>query len=201
MRSESFSELKGGAKKEIAKIEKISRGYSLIELLLVIAFIAGALVLAFVTYPKVQATSRANVESQHLIAISTGLRSLYATARSFEGVGNRVMIDAKLVPDDMRVVGDVIYNVWDGTVSTVVANHVERYMLTYTNVPAAECVKIATGAGVNFLALTIGDYTIFDRAYGVGYDDTGGGVTIKPELAAQACQANPNGNTMVFYAK
>lgn len=179
------------------RVKSATSGYSLIELLLVIAFIAGALVLAFVTYPKVQATNRANVESQHLSVISTGVKNLYATAKSFTGISNQVLLNAKLIPDDMRVAGDVISNVWEGTVKVAVADPVSKYTITYTGVPAAECAKLSTGVAVNFMKLVVGTTTIFDRTAGTGAD-SGGTVDINPATVTTACSTTPNGTDMVF---
>lgn len=179
------------------RVKSATAGYSLIELLLVIAFIAGALVLAFVTYPKVQATNRANVESQHLSVISTGVKNLYATSKSFATVSNAVLLNAKLIPDDMRVAGAVISNVWEGTVEVAAANPVSKYTITYTGVPAAECSKLSTGVAVNFMKLVVGTTVIFDRTVGTGAD-SGGTVNIDPALVTTACSATPNGTTMIF---
>lgn len=174
-------------------------GYSLIELLLVIAFIAGALVLAFVTYPKVQATSRANLESQHLSVLSTEIKNLYASAKSFSTLSNAVALNAKIIPDDMRVDGVAIKNVWEGDVIIETSPTPNKYQITYGMVPAAECAKIATGVAVNFMALTIGGAGIFNRSDpGASGNDSGGTVNIDPEMVTRACHTAPNGNTMVF---
>ena len=179
------------------RVKSATAGYSLIELLLVIAFIAGALVLAFVTYPKVQATNRANVESQHLSVISTGVKNLYATAKSFTGLTNQVLLNAKLIPDDMRVAGAVISNVWEGTVTVAPATPVSKYTITYTTVPPAECAKLATGVAVNFMKLDIGGTNIFDRTAGAN-GAAGGSVDINPAIVTATCNAAPDGSTMVF---
>lgn len=185
------------------RVKSATSGYSLIELLLVIAFIAGALVLAFVTYPKVQATNRANVESQHLSVISTGIKNLYATAKTFGGanpISNQVLLNAKLIPDDMRVNSTAaagISNVWEGTVDIAPAAVQSKYTITYTLVPPAECAKMATGVAVNFMKLDVGATTIFDRTAGVG-GSSGGSVDINPALVTTACSAAPGGSTMTF---
>lgn len=182
------------------RVKSATSGYSLIELLLVIAFIAGALVLAFVTYPKVQATNRANVESQHLSVMSTGIKNLYATAKSFTGISNQVLLNAKLFPDDMRVNSTAaagVSNVWEGTIDVAAATPVSKYTITYTGVPAAECAKLSTGVAVNFMKLVVGTTIIFDRTAGTGAD-SGGTVDINPATVTTACSTTPNGTTMIF---
>lgn len=141
-------------------------GFSLIELLLVIGFIAGALVLAFVTYPKVQATNRATLESQHLTVIASGIKNLYSTTKNFGTLENKTLIDSRIIPDDMAVDGEEIRNVWSGDVEIVAdpASNL-RYQITYSGIPAAECVKLATGVATNFIRVTLNGASpaIFDR--------------------------------------
>jgi len=176
------------------KIAK-ARGFSLIELLLVIGFIAGALVLAFVTYPKVQATNRANVEAQHITVFAGGIKNLYSTAQNFGSLSNSVLLNAKVVPDDLQVdrAAGTINNIWGGAITVApTAGAPLTYTITYTQVPSSECTKLATSVSVNFLKLVINsDAALFDRTA------SGGNVNIDPAKAAVSCNA-VNANTMTF---
>jgi type II secretory pathway pseudopilin PulG len=161
-------------------------GFSLIELLLVIGFISGALVLAFVTYPKVQATNRANVEAQHIVVLSGGIKNLYTTAQNFGSLTNNVLINAKIVPDDLQVSAPTISNIWGGNITVAPASGTTggtnlMYTISYTGVPRSECVKLATSVAVNFLKLDIQTTNIFDRT------GTGGSVNLDPALVAGTC--------------
>lgn len=172
-------------------------GFSLIELLLVIGFIAAALVLAFVTYPKVQATNRANVESQNITIISGGIKNLYSTARNFGTLNNQTLVNAKIIPDVMSVdpATFAINNVWAGqvTIAPDPASNL-RYTITYSGVPSSECVKLSTGVSTNFLRLVInGNAPVVDRLA------TGGNVDIDPAVVTTQCNAaNGATNTLVF---
>lgn len=166
-------------------------GFSLIELLLVIGFIAGALVLAFVTYPKVQATNRANVEAQHITIFSGGIKNLYATAQNFSTLTNKVLVDSKVVPDDLQVAGSAINNIWGGDITVAPDSSPLRYTITYTSVPRSECTKLGTSVAVNFLKLDIQGISIFDRT------GTGGSVNLDPSLVASTC-ADGQVNKLVF---
>lgn len=170
-----------------------SAGFSLIELLLVIGFIAGALVLAFVTYPKVQATNRANLESQHLTVLASGIKNLYSTTKNFSSLNNETLINSKIIPDDMPANGTAIGNVWGGdvTIASEAGSNDLRYRITYTGVPKAECVKLATGVSTNFVRATINDSTvILDRMNNSQVD-------IDPAAITTAC-ADDSTNTMEF---
>lgn len=169
-----------------------SAGFSLIELLLVIGFIAGALVLAFVTYPKVQATNRANVESQHITILSGGIKNLYSTAQNFQTLSNNVLLNAKIVPDDLQVSAGTINNIWGGAITVLPATNPLTYEITYTSVPSSECSKLATSVAANFLKLVINTSSpLFDRT------TSGGNVSIDPAAAATSCNSS-SANTMVF---
>lgn len=167
-----------------------SAGFSLIELLLVIGFIAGALVLAFVTYPKVQATQRANLESQHLTVIAGGIKNLYSTTKNFGTLTNLTLIDSKIIPDDMAVESPAIRNVWSGdvTIEPDPATNL-RYSITYEGVPTAECVKLSTGVSTNFVQASINGNLIMDRLAAAQ-------VEIDPAQITVEC--NNAVNTLVF---
>ena len=167
-----------------------SAGFSLIELLLVIGFIAAALVLAFVTYPKVQATNRANTESQHITVLSAGIKNLYSTAKSFHNLSNKVLIDSKIVPDDLTVTGTDINNIWAGKIIVAEDTTPLRYTITYDTVPSSECNKLSTSVATNFLALSVNGQSIFNRTA------SGGSADIDPSVVSKEC--NNATNTLVF---
>lgn len=178
--------------KEVKKMGK-QAGFSLIELLLVIGFIAAALVLAFVTYPKVQATNRANVESQHITIIAGGIKNLYSTARNFGSLNNETMINAKIIPDDMTYdpATNAINNVWAGNVVVRPdAGSTLRYQIEYTGVPKAECVKLATGVSTNFLKVEVEGNVVLDRTV------SGGNIDIDPATITTYCL--DGGSVMIF---
>lgn len=170
---------------DMKKGRRGAKGFSLIELLLVIGFISGALVMAFVTYPKVQATNRANVESQHLIVLAGGIKNLYATAKSYNSLDNTVLLNARVVPDDLQVNAPTINNIWGGTITAApTAGNPLNYTIEYTGIPSSECTKLATSVAVNFQKLVINyDAPLFDRMA------SGGSAIIDPGVAAASCGA------------
>ncbi|MFN0462872.1 type 4 pilus major pilin, partial [Salmonella enterica subsp. enterica serovar Infantis] len=73
----------------------------LLELLLVLGIIAALVVEAFIVYPKVQASQRAQAESNNIATIQAGVKALYTSASSFTGLTNTVAVQAKIFPDNM----------------------------------------------------------------------------------------------------
>ncbi|EBY0373033.1 prepilin-type N-terminal cleavage/methylation domain-containing protein [Salmonella enterica subsp. enterica serovar Toulon] len=80
---------------------KSKKGFSLLELLLVLGIIAALVVAAFIVYPKVQASQRAQAESNNIATIQAGVKALYTSASSFTGLTNTVAVQAKIFPDNM----------------------------------------------------------------------------------------------------
>ena len=84
-------------KKEIIMVllnnkRKSKKGFSLLELLLVLGIIAALVVAAFIVYPKVQASQRAQAESNNIATIQAGVKALYTSASSFTGLTNTVAV-------------------------------------------------------------------------------------------------------------
>lgn len=69
--------------------------------MLVLGIISALVVAAFIVYPKVQASQRAQAESNNIATIQAGVKSLYTSASSFTGLSNTVAVQAKIFPDNM----------------------------------------------------------------------------------------------------
>lgn len=174
---------------------KSKKGFSLLELLLVLGIIAALVVAAFIVYPKVQASQRAQAESNNIATIQAGVKALYTSASSFTGLTNTVAVQAKIFPDNMLSGSGTAakpINAFKGNVTLVAANTGpssaagSSFTITYDNVPAAECVKIATAAAGNFYTTKIGSRTV-KAADG----------TLDVAATASAC-SNATSNTLVF---
>ncbi|HAH2526726.1 TPA: prepilin-type N-terminal cleavage/methylation domain-containing protein [Escherichia coli] len=184
----------------LIKNKKSKKGFSLLELLLVLGIIAALVVAAFIVYPKVQASQRAQAESNNIAAIQAGVKALYTSASSFTGLTNSVAVQAKIFPDNMLSGSGSSakpINAFKGNVVVASANsgpsaaQGSSFTITYSNVPAAECTKIITAVAGNF--------------YAVGAGDVGGegslkaaGEVLNVARTAMQCQSGGNSNTLVF---
>ncbi|ECA3699875.1 prepilin-type N-terminal cleavage/methylation domain-containing protein [Salmonella enterica subsp. enterica serovar Muenchen] len=164
---------------------KSKKGFSLLELLLVLGIIAALVVAAFIVYPKVQASQRAQA----------GVKALYTSASSFTGLTNTVAVQAKIFPDNMLSgTGNAAkpINAFKGNVTLAAAATGpssaagSSFTITYDNVPAAECVKITTAAAGNFYTAKVGSKVV-KAADG----------TLDVAATAAACN-NATSNTLVF---
>lgn len=183
----------------LLKNRKSKKGFSLLELLLVLGIIAALVVAAFIVYPKVQASQRAQAESNNIAAIQAGVKALYTSASSFTGLTNSVAVQAKIFPDNMLSGSGSAakpINAFKGNV-TLAADKTgpsgadgSSFTIIYSNVPAAECTKIITAAAGNFYKAGVGNV-------GNGNVKTAGEV-LDVAKTAMLCQNGGNSNTLVF---
>ncbi|HBW1078773.1 type 4 pilus major pilin [Klebsiella quasipneumoniae] len=183
----------------LLKNRKSKKGFSLLELLLVLGIIAALVVAAFIVYPKVQASQRAQAESNNIAAIQAGVKALYTSASSFTGLTNSVAVQAKIFPDNMLSGSGSAakpINAFKGNV-TLAADKTgpsgadgSSFTIIYSNVPAAECTKIITAVAGNFYAAGVGNV-------GNGNVKTAGEV-LDVAKTAMLCQNGGNSNTLVF---
>lgn len=143
-------------------------GFSLIELLLVLAIIAAIAVGAFIIYPKVQASRAASTESTNLSTIQTAIKGIY-TAGRYGTLNNTVALGADVFPSS-QVEGTSVINQWSGTVTAgpstsagAAGTATSRYFrLVYTDVPSNVCTKLAMAASANFGTIVIGTTIVQD---------------------------------------
>ena len=103
-------------RKKMKRINK--KGFSLLELLLVLGIIAALVIAAFIIYPKVQDSNRASTEAKNISAIMAGVKSLYSGQPNYKGLDDQVAYKAKIYPDNMVIDnGTNFVNSYSGTVS------------------------------------------------------------------------------------
>lgn len=139
-------------------------GFSLIELLLVLAIVAALAVAAFIIYPRVQAGRQATFETQVLSSAQAGVKALY-TSGNFFTVSNTVATQATFFPSSMLTVPSTITNQFGGAVTVGpslntgladAANPAQFFSITYNSVPTEVCIKLAASAVENFGAVFVG---------------------------------------------
>ncbi|MDS7803745.1 type 4 pilus major pilin [Klebsiella oxytoca] len=181
----------------LIKNRKSKKGFSLLELLLVLGIIAALVVAAFIVYPKVQASQRAQAESNNIATIQAGVKALYTSASSFDKLTTSVAVQAKIFPDNMLVGSGTAakpVNAFKGDVVVASANtgpsaaQGSSFTITYSNVTAAECTKIITAAAGNFYTAGVGT---------AGNVKAAGEVLDVAKTATQ-CQFGGNSNTLIF---
>ncbi|MBA4242235.1 MAG: type IV pilin [Sphingobacteriaceae bacterium] len=145
--------------------KKNKGGFSLIELLLVVGFIALVSLGVYTVYSKVQTSQAANTEARNLDTIRAGIKNLYGASQNYVGLTNVVINDARVTPDSMRAVPVVagaaaINNTFGGAVTVVPVNlgtgANNGFQITYAAVPGDVCTKLVTTAGRAFDTVGVG---------------------------------------------
>ena len=133
---------------------KRKRGFSLLEILLVLGIISGAIILALIIYPKITGANNVKTEVSNAGLIKSGVQSLYASSSNPPSNPNMnsMLIKADLIPDNMVQGTANIQNVWSGDVfvGTTTINSKTAFAIQYNHVPAAECIKMVTSASTGF---------------------------------------------------
>ncbi|MEL7629221.1 type 4 pilus major pilin [Pectobacterium aroidearum] len=140
----------------LLKNRKYRKGFSLLELMLVLGVIAGLVVSAFIVYPKVQVAQRVEMESKNIAAIQAGVKALYASAPNYSGLKNTVALNANIFPDSMLSgEGDErkIVNSFKGNVELTAPGNI--FYITYYSVPSAECIRLVYAVRNNFNSVLI----------------------------------------------
>ena len=76
--------------------KKAARGFTLIEILLVVGFIALAGIGIYVVYNKVQTGNAANTEARNLDTLRAGVKNLYGASVNYAGITPAVLLKAVL---------------------------------------------------------------------------------------------------------
>lgn len=133
---------------------KRKKGFSLLEILLVLGIISGAIILALIIYPKITGANNVKTEVSNAGLIKSGVQSLYASSSNPPSNSNMnsMLIKADLIPDNMVQGTDKIQNIWSGDVyvGTTTINGKTAFAVQYNHVPAAECIKMVTSASTGF---------------------------------------------------
>lgn len=177
----------------------INKGFSLIELLLVMAFIATSTAIIFQSYPSVELSFRVYLESRNVSTINAGVRSLYASQSSFKSLDNDVIIKAN-IPNNYSSDSMTISNKFGGLINIQaqtlrdVTSQNNAYLIEYTDVPASECVKFVMASNMIFNRIYIVPISFSMPPPGSVLSNPPGGVIVKdnnPDDGSPAIKVSP----------
>lgn len=141
-------------------INKRNKGFSLLELLLVLGIVAALIVAAFIVYPKVKSSYNASSEAKNIALIQTVSRSLYSAQGNYSGLYTTVLTNADAIPKGMiNPQNGLITNGFKGYI-TVIAEAINGttntgFMISTDSIPSAECAKIISMIGSNFYTVRV----------------------------------------------
>ncbi len=154
------------------------QGFSLIEILLVIGIIAVLALAAFLIFPSVQASQRANAEQNNIMTIAAGVKQMFNG--KYTNISTLNVVQGKLAPANMvDTAGTALVSAWGGAVTVAesagsgVAG--SRFTITYAEVPAAVCLKLAPGLIGNFESVSVGGTAVTTPANIIAQCNSGTG--------------------------
>jgi prepilin-type N-terminal cleavage/methylation domain-containing protein len=179
-------------------IKNNNRGFTLIEILLVVGFIALASVGVYTIYAKVSAGNQANAESRNLDTFKAGIQTLYAVGKNYASITNIVVNAARITPDNMKTSptssDGTITNSFSGEVTVLPvslgAGTANGFEITYSKVPGNVCSKLVTTGGNQYDRITVGGTEV--KAFGTN--------KFQEDAAAIACNGAPSEGITIKFA-
>lgn len=158
---------------------KIKKGFSLLELLLVLGIIAGIIIAAFLIFPKVRDANYIATETKNITAIRAGLISLYAnTALPPEGSDiQTIAIKSKVIPENMIDSNNNIISAWGAPVYIGVGRSSDSnnlsFAIRYLNLTDTLCSRLVLASSSAFSEVKVSSSS---KITGI---PSGGGVIVK----------------------
>ena len=170
-----------------------SQGFSMIELLLVVGLIAVISSVIFFVYPQVRDNNYANTERQRLLRTVAVVQNMHFSTGHYAGLTTDSANQARAFVDEANggsiAPGTIIRNIWGGTIAMAPAANRSFMEITYTQVSVEGCLKFATGVGDSFRSISVNGVQVWSSINGEEFDVS---------ATVEACNANPNGATIVF---
>ena len=134
------------------------QGRSMIEMLGVLAIVGVLSVGGIAGYSKAMNKFKTNKVSDQVQMISTNIRTLFSSQRTYEGLNNGTAVKAGLVPGEMydtasgsnasgstfKITNSFGGGVYIGAAASATANDDMAFVISFSGIPQSSCVSIAT---------------------------------------------------------
>jgi prepilin-type N-terminal cleavage/methylation domain-containing protein len=178
-------------------INKKNKGFTLIEILLVIGFISILGLGVYIVYDKVNVSSIANDEARNIKVIQSSILNLYAVSKNYSSINIETLIAAKAVPGNMRQTTTQLSNGFGGSVNVSSANYGgfinKSFSISYGDVPKGICMRFIALASITSVRVTVNGIAVKDASGVEGEDKK----DLSVPLAVQECDKVEN-STVVF---
>lgn len=155
---------------------KKQKGFSFIELIVVIAIVIGLTIAVLARQVKVQNDSKVQAEIENVTMLATTVRNFFGTSASsgYTGLTNAVVYNS--IPENMKGSGTNIRNSWNNAGITLAATGGgSTFTITSTSLPEVACEQVSAQTYASFTRLTANGTTV-----------------TSPANAATACNAATN---------
>ena len=140
------------------KLNKVTRGFTLMEVLLVIAVGAGLIIASIVFYQQADGGSKLTQAFQQVQSTVSGVRQLYSSRSSYGTIDlTETAVDNNVFPSSMLDVNGDPRNPWGGEVG--IEGSGTTFTITLPDVPRDACGKLisqnASGFGGGLISLEV----------------------------------------------
>lgn len=169
-------------------------GISMIELLLVFLIVTSLVVVVFFVASTGEQSGVITNEKQNLSVLQTGIRNIYDGGNNFNGIGNKIILDADVIPFQMRGNDDgQIISKWG---DVIVSSHrikyeADSYEIRYNHVPKVYCSKIVPLISSSFSEVFVNGVVLKN------IDN----VDINVAQVVSACNLSEADNTILFIGR
>lgn len=137
------------------------KGFSLIELVFVIAIVGALMFVAVKSYQSANDTNKVNAEISGLSSIVGAVRGSFNTQGSYTGLTNAVILKSVAFPEQLKVPSSttLIKNGWtnDGytiTPATVISTD-DNFLITINAVPESACTTLVSAIFRSYSRVTV----------------------------------------------
>jgi len=118
-------------------------GLTLVEVLLVLAIAAVAIVGGTILFSTASTNQRITQTVGHVSTLASGIRRMYSTQAQYTGVDEAFALQNDIVPTDMAVGTTAIRNAFGGQVGIQASGTNDlNFAITFENVPNGACVEL-----------------------------------------------------------
>ncbi|HBA4253763.1 TPA: prepilin-type N-terminal cleavage/methylation domain-containing protein [Escherichia coli] len=150
----------------LVKNSKSKKGFSLLELLLVLGIVAAFIVAAFIVYPKIQTMYRVDRISKTIVGVKSSIKQLYQGQAYYDkGVTN---LRNTVFPDNTYTNKNngLPLNDYGGTYSiqgqySVSSGVYQGFSIDLTYVPSADCQRIISNVYASFQIVSVNGSVVF----------------------------------------
>lgn len=177
---------------KMVSFNKKKKGFSLIELMLVLVVLVVLIGGAYVLFGTLSQGAKSDQAQKNLMGLQAGVKRLCQRAGQCPTLSAATVISAGQAPSDM-VNGTALQSPWGGPVTVVATGDLggtdNAFDYTFNAVPKSECNTFVSAVQNNFGKVVIGTTTVKEP-----------GTAFALATAVTACDGGGDNNTIVFTA-
>lgn len=129
-------------------IKKFKKGFSLLEIILVLAIAAALVIAALLIYPKVKSHNNILNEVKNIGLIVAAAKELYGGKANYQGLTTVVLAQSGLLPESLLQDGVKIRNSWNGSITYTAGNgsagNYTTVQVQSSDIPKDDCFNLVS---------------------------------------------------------